>query len=1354
MVDDKYWQLLKRSLADQHRQYLEEVTEPMSLGFDAPEEFVTTKPSIYHSLRMQPIAGLDGQVRVKPARARKLRNRENKGFQDSIRNYSLPLTTNQGESLYGRHVYPGELYSLNRNFHEKHLPDVPNSYKLGWGNKDKYRPLNLYGFTGNSPIPQRHTATTFQPEGILYGNLDENDIVQLNRKPTTAYSLAQVARAIAPFHESMNVTKLGRNQQELASDIMEAGIPPILAESNVDTTGKTHALPFRIDEVSDVEEAHDPFVQWRPDSLMTSSPEGLEQFTLDNLRRKSEPMDLAMRLLKATLPTMREAGLSIEDIDALRWIPEKRKPTFYQAQLLNKPANRQYEINFASKKDDYKKIPGLHTESQLDMTLPRNSIHSYFVNPATRLGVFAGDITFRDKPTLLGIRNRNDDYGVDFWRNDRQGAGSEGGEGLIYGELPKQNFAEIPVNYNAVNAMRAKIHLDHYIDNFHIPEEEAFEMLATRFPEVHNIASQFPNVNTQDTSWQQPAQYRGTNPLLLDEIDTKVASEPMKNAWSTLLKSKPYHEMSNDELNDILYGLSGYDTGTREYSRDETSSTQEEKDAAFQELLTRQRETEGNPVSVFDKNQEEKSRLVDFYEPQFTGQNISPDVFIPQNEKEGQAAYEFMEDGEMGEHIDERLLDIDEFMPGKTFITDENYADKYNHLRATAPPEVAENFLNRYRDFVMRNKENPEYVNQSLMQMFDENQKVTAPQYTQEFPTDASIFDTDVPYKIMNTPDATGFQHNWQAKNASEPMDIAMRLLKLELAPPMTQGVEEETPMQEDIPMVDMTMDNYESPCECAERIRSDVLNIILDAMNNHEEYYDHIDEIKEMYQDWQSHECQEILEWAEGTEKYGDWCKNNMSETDQMKYTGEPMDIAMQLLKEEVPYGSRDYPPQEIAVSTGTPLMGSKNSGPAPEVCNMPGCESGLPPVIYRRMANPIRSIDNHEFMCEQCAYKNDMQSLLYYKMLKGEITLADFAMRLLKEEPLHLQGSNTLARRAREELQTDKTGANSPAYQEMMERMMDIYEPQDETIPLEDNLDQYAQETGINPWRSSPGQEIPNKHGGTAKVHLAPLTPIHTQPFYNWQAKNASEPMEIAMRLLKREFHPGRDLEGYLNADGHYRGDGTDELLYDMNDPEVQDFVNRLHLDKQPPVHLIPETLGMDLGYVEPELRVENRDTKLYHPMMMDEHENLDKFPDRKIVEREGGTKEELVSTSDPTSDIVGVGRTGRTLVSPKPTFQDIPFSEETGFTLSEPMEIAMQLLKERVSPEAKRHKLEYDKKYESSPERVKYREELNRERRRRNIMGQGGPDMSHTKDHTIVPEDSHTNRARHFKDKGTLL
>ena len=85
--------------------------------------------------------------------------------------------------------------------------------------------------------------------------------------------------------------------------------------------------------------------------------------------------------------------------------------------------------------------------------------------------------------------------------------------------------------------------------------------------------------------------------------------------------------------------------------------------------------------------------------------------------------------------------------------------------------------------------------------------------------------------------------------------------------------------------------------------------------------------------------------------------------------------------------------------------------------------------------------------------------------------------------------------------------------------------------------------------------------------------------------------------------------------------------------------------------------------------------------------------------------------------------------------------------------PTIVKMVLVKAPVSPEAKRHKLEYDKKYESTPERVKYREELNRERRRRGIYGHGGPDMSHTKDHTLVAESPHANRARHFKERGTL-
>jgi len=86
--------------------------------------------------------------------------------------------------------------------------------------------------------------------------------------------------------------------------------------------------------------------------------------------------------------------------------------------------------------------------------------------------------------------------------------------------------------------------------------------------------------------------------------------------------------------------------------------------------------------------------------------------------------------------------------------------------------------------------------------------------------------------------------------------------------------------------------------------------------------------------------------------------------------------------------------------------------------------------------------------------------------------------------------------------------------------------------------------------------------------------------------------------------------------------------------------------------------------------------------------------------------------------------------------------------------PNVMVKMIKKERVSPEAKRHKLEYDKKYESTPERVKYREELNRERRRRGMYGDhSGKDISHTEGGKLTVESEHENRARHFKDKGTL-
>ena len=79
---------------------------------------------------------------------------------------------------------------------------------------------------------------------------------------------------------------------------------------------------------------------------------------------------------------------------------------------------------------------------------------------------------------------------------------------------------------------------------------------------------------------------------------------------------------------------------------------------------------------------------------------------------------------------------------------------------------------------------------------------------------------------------------------------------------------------------------------------------------------------------------------------------------------------------------------------------------------------------------------------------------------------------------------------------------------------------------------------------------------------------------------------------------------------------------------------------------------------------------------------------------------------------------------------------------------------LTKDRKSPEAMRHKREYDAAYNKRPDQIKYREELNRERRRRGIMGSHDHmDVSHTQGGKLTLEPEHSNRARHFKDKGTL-
>jgi hypothetical protein len=64
---------------------------------------------------------------------------------------------------------------------------------------------------------------------------------------------------------------------------------------------------------------------------------------------------------------------------------------------------------------------------------------------------------------------------------------------------------------------------------------------------------------------------------------------------------------------------------------------------------------------------------------------------------------------------------------------------------------------------------------------------------------------------------------------------------------------------------------------------------------------------------------------------------------------------------------------------------------------------------------------------------------------------------------------------------------------------------------------------------------------------------------------------------------------------------------------------------------------------------------------------------------------------------------------------------------------------------NPKARAKKKRYDVKYNSTPERKKYRRDLSRARRKRGIMGKGGGDLSHTKKGTLVREAVSKNRGR---------
>lgn len=73
------------------------------------------------------------------------------------------------------------------------------------------------------------------------------------------------------------------------------------------------------------------------------------------------------------------------------------------------------------------------------------------------------------------------------------------------------------------------------------------------------------------------------------------------------------------------------------------------------------------------------------------------------------------------------------------------------------------------------------------------------------------------------------------------------------------------------------------------------------------------------------------------------------------------------------------------------------------------------------------------------------------------------------------------------------------------------------------------------------------------------------------------------------------------------------------------------------------------------------------------------------------------------------------------------------------------------EGMSKEAIEKKQAYDKKYHATPERKRYRAELNKANRDAGTYGNGdGKDMSHTNKGSLVMERMKANRARNGRNK----
>ena len=270
-------------------------------------------------------------------------------------------------------------------------------------------------------------------------------------------------------------------------------------------------------------------------------------------------------------------------------------------------------------------------------------------------------------------------------------------------------------------------------------------------------------------------------------------SEPMEDAWSTLLKE-------DDDVPDMSNFGSPYDPDTRipELSMDDLWRLRHHpnpriRHKANEEMEMRSMDAEGSNLP-FDETTP-AGEVAAFYEPQFQDLNFQYGNQQPPDLEDG----EYNEEGYDEHYSQERAGDVLEAMPGDIEFFP-SLAAKYEHLKNTAPPEVVENYRNRIKNFFDEYTQPSEILGTTL-----------PPQFIPELPK--GTFYT--PEEVMQQSDKinealniypggnsayTGFTDNFQNKLASKPMEDAWSsLLKEDSVCPNCQGTGKD-PNQKGIP--------------------------------------------------------------------------------------------------------------------------------------------------------------------------------------------------------------------------------------------------------------------------------------------------------------------------------------------------------------------------------------------------------------------------------------------------------------------------------------------------------------------------------------------------------------------------